>query len=345
MQFIRKLPDETEIIQKYALTNIQKRKRDEYIKQVKNILTDVDKRKLLLIGPCSADREDAVLEYTLKLARLQEKVKDNFLIIPRIYTSKPRTNGLGYKGLLHRPNSNLDNDNLLEGIIATRKIHLNVIKETGMYAADEMLYPEFTAYTLDLLAYLTVGARSVENQSHRMTASGVDIPVGMKNPLCGDINSLLNSILAAQSQQTMIYRGWEVKTEGNLFTHAILRGAIDNNGEAHPNYHYEELRKVHDKYQSMNLKNMAVIVDCNHANSAKQYLEQIRIAKEVISLCKENSAIGNMIKGIMIESYLEDGAQLIGGNVYGKSITDSCLGWEKTNKLVEDLTEKLVGFI
>lgn len=341
MRYIRRLPDADEMLKAYSLNQAQMKKRLEYIKNIERILSGHDLRKLLLIGPCSADREDAVLEYTEKLAMLQDKVLDQFLIIPRIYTSKPRTNGMGYKGLLHRPDYNNQQDDLLEGIVATRKMHLHVIQQTGMYCVDEMLYPESVYYILDLLVYMTVGARSVEDQAHRMAASGVLIPVGMKNPISGDTTALLNSISAAQHQQTMIYRGWEVKTEGNLFAHAILRGYVDNNGKSHPNYHYESLCDFYDQYQTFNLKNMSVVIDCNHSNSAKRHDEQVRISKEVMSLCRDNRSINNMVKGIMIESYLEDGSQLPGEGAYGKSITDACIGWDKTERLVKELAEKI----
>lgn len=337
MKFVQKLPEAEEIINEYPLTAIQISKRKERIKQIQEILSGKSSKKLLLIGPCSADREDAVVEYTLRLAGLQEKVSERFLIVPRVYTSKPRTDGMGYKGLLHRPVSDCKNDDLLAGVIATRKMHLHVIQQTGLFCVDEMLYPESIYYILDLLAYVVIGARSVEDQGHRLAASGLNIPVGMKNPTSGDLNILLNSIAAAQFSQSMIYRGWDVKTEGNQYAHAILRGYVDLAGISHPNYHYEDLCNCYDLYQKRNLKNMSVIIDCNHSNSGKKFDEQVRIATEVINTCRKNKSINQMVKGLMIESYLEDGKQLIGGGIYGKSITDPCLGWNKTEQLILDL--------
>lgn len=342
MKYIRKLPDADEIIDKYSLNREQTEKRAAYMSQIEQILIGKSTRKLLLAGPCSADREDAVLDYILRLAELQEKVSEQFLIVPRVYTSKPRTNGSGYKGLLHRPTADETQDNLCKGIIATRMMHLHVIQQTGMFCVDEMLYPESIYYILDLLVYLAVGARSVEDQAHKITASGVQMPVGMKNPISGDLKALLNSITVAQSPQSMIYRGWEVQTEGNSLAHAILRGYVDKHGKVHPNYHYEDLCDFRDQYQKANLKYSSVIVDCNHGNSAKRYNEQVRIAREVIGLCSENESISNMVKGIMLESYIEDDAQIPGGNVYGKSITDSCLGWKETENLILKLDEILV---
>ena len=338
MKFIRQLPNISEILSEYKLSNEQKNNRINKIDEIKKILSGDDSRKLLMIGPCSADREDAILDYMLRLAKLQDRVKSRFLIIPRVYTSKPRTNGMGYKGLLHNPD-NPEKEDLLDGVIATRKMHLHVVQETGFFCVDEMLYPESTYYILDLLAYAAVGARSVENQAHRLVASGLEIPVGMKNPMSGDTTALLNGISAAQSGHSMIYRGWEVETEGNKFAHAILRGFINNNGEAKPNYHYEDLCDFHDKYRLFNLKNMATIVDCNHSNSRKRYDQQMRIAKDVFTSCITDKAINDFIKGLMIESYIEDGNQLPGAGMYGKSITDACLGWTKTKRLLEELYE------
>lgn len=339
MKYIKKLPDADELINKYALTDEQKQNRLNTLKIIENILCGRDKRKLLIIGPCSADREDAVLEYTNHLAGLQNEVVDCFFIVPRVYTSKPRTNGLGYKGLLHNPTSWKAQEDIMTGIIATRKMHLHVVQQTGFFAADEMLYPESIYYTMDLLAYLAIGARSVEDQFHRMAASGIKLPVGMKNPTSGDFSTLLNAISAAKHSYHMIYRGWEVQTEGNPFAHAVLRGYVDKGGRMHPNYHYENLCELYDSYREYNIGNAAVIVDCNHCNSSKNYLEQIRIAKEVLYNCKNNSVLNSFVKGLMIESYLEDGKQLVGGNVYGQSITDSCLGWTKTERLIKELAE------
>ncbi len=339
MKFVRKLPSVDEITAEYPLSAAQKKNRADVIRQMENILSGADRRKLLLVGPCSADREDAVVEYVHRLAELQARVAERFLIVPRVYTSKPRTNGLGYKGILHRPDSDCTHDDLLGGLIAARKMHLHVIQQTGMFCVDEMLYPESTYYLLDLLACLTVGARSVEDQEHRLVASGVDIPVGMKNPMSGDISVMLNAVLAAQMRQSMIYRGWEVSTEGNPYTFAVLRGYLDSSHRARPNYHYEDLCGLYDQYQAFGSKNMAALVDCNHSNSDKHFERQSRVAKEVAAVCRGDTALNGFIKGLMVESYLEDGAQLIGGGVYGKSITDPCLGWEKTERLVLELAE------
>lgn len=339
MQFVRKLPDVNEIKEEYSLTPDQQKKRGERIQEICNVLDGNDSRKLLCIGPCSADREDAVVDYMLRLAHLEERVRDKFVIIPRIYTSKPRTKGTGYKGLLHSQPLSHKSDDLWEGVIAVRKMHLHVIQATGLFGADEMLYPEMLYYILDLLSYVAVGARSVEDQGHRLTASGINVPVGMKNPTNGDMITQINSIIAAQSAQSMIYRGWEVKTEGNPYAHAILRGFTDLAGEVHPNYHYEDLCKLHDLYAKENLQGMSVVVDCNHGNSAKRYDHQPRIAKEVIQSCRLDSNLNSFVRGLMIESYIEDGAQMVGQEIYGKSITDACLGWDKTERLILELAE------
>ncbi|MBR5314843.1 MAG: 3-deoxy-7-phosphoheptulonate synthase, partial [Clostridia bacterium] len=295
---------------------------------------------LLIIGPCSADNMDAVDEYISRLRVLEDKVKDKILIIPRIYTNKPRTTGAGYKGMLHQPNPD-EKPDMLKGIVAIREVHLRALSEYGFTCADEMLYPENHRYLSDLLAYVAVGARSTENQQHRLTASGLDVPVGMKNPTSGDLSIMMNSIKAAQSSHTFIYRGWEVKSDGNPLTHAILRGYVDFSGKNISNYHYENLIELHDAYLNSGLENPAAIVDTNHANSSKKYLEQIRISKEVAHSRKVNADIKNLVKGLMIESYLEDGCQSVGEHVFGKSITDPCLGWEKTEKLVLELADIL----
>ena len=339
MIFKKKLPSVEELISEYPLSEKLKGKRLQRTMEIKKILSGKDSRKILFVGPCSADREDAILDFMQKLAALDEKVKENLLIIPRVYTSKPRTRGIGYKGILHRPNPVAEHDDLLAGVIATRKMHLKVIQETGLFAVDELLYPESLYYISDLLAYVAVGARSVEDQLHRLFASGLTVPVGMKNPMNGDLNVLLNSIDAAQNPQSLIFQGWEVETKGNEYAHAILRGRVDFHNVSHPNYHYEDLCFFHDLYQKRDLKNMSTIVDCNHGNSNKQPDEQVRIAKEVMNLCGSYKGLNSFIKGFMIESYLEDGCQLIGGNVYGKSITDPCLGWMKTEKLIYELNE------
>ncbi|MCL1884777.1 MAG: 3-deoxy-7-phosphoheptulonate synthase [Defluviitaleaceae bacterium] len=338
MRYIKKLPEIDELITDYPLSASQVENRKNRIIEVQNILCGKDLRKLLLVGPCSADREDAVVDYMSRLAALQEKIKANFVVVPRVYTSKPRTNGMGYKGLLHQPSSSSDGDDLLAGVIATRRMHLRVIQETGLFCVDEMLYPESIEYTLDLLAYVAIGARSVEDQGHRLTASGLQLPVGLKNPMSGDLNVLINSISATQKKHSMIYRGWEVQTEGNSFAHGIIRGYNDLSGKSRPNYHYETLLEIYDLYRNSNLINMSLIIDCSHGNSNKRYDEQMRIAREIFLTCKNYPELNRFIKGIMIESYIEDGSQLVGGGIYGKSITDPCLGWDKTKKLILELS-------
>lgn len=341
MKFIRQLPSIDELLVDYSLSDILKQAKKRRIAEVQSILKGADNRKILLVGPCSADREDAVVDYTVRLAKLSEEVNGKLLILPRVYTSKPRTTSTGYKGMLHRPNAASNTDNILEGIKATRKMHLHVIESSGLFCVDEMLYPESIYYYLDLLVYVAVGARSVEDQHHRLTASGLELPVGMKNPTNGDMNVLLNSIEAAQHKQTLIYRGWEVETEGNPFAHAILRGYSGIDNITHPNYHYEDLCRFHDIYHKRNLLNPSVIIDCNHANSSKHADEQIRIAKEVTYLCRHYPAINKFVKGFMIESYLVDGCQLVGGGIYGKSITDPCIGWNKTEYLIKYIADKI----
>lgn len=339
MNFIRKLPIPKDIKAEFPLTDALAAVKEKNDREIADVFTGKDDRFVLIIGPCSADREDAVLEYIGKLRVLQEKVKDRVLIIPRIYTNKPRTTGDGYKGMLHQPNPN-DAPDLLKGIIAIRKIHLRAIEETGFSCADEMLYPENYRYLSDLLSYVAIGARSVENQQHRLTASGLDIPVGLKNPTSGDISVMMNSITASQHPHAFLYRGWEVQTAGNPLAHAILRGYVNKHGESLPNYHYEDLRHLYDIYAESGLANPAVIVDTNHANSGKKYLEQSRIAKEVLHSCRHCPDVKKMVKGLMIESYLVDGAQKIGTDtVYGQSITDPCIGWDKTERLVLDIAD------
>ena len=339
MRFVEKLPTVEEMQERYPLTPEQSAGRERLTSEIKDILSGKDSRKLIFAGPCSADREDAVLEYAGRLAGLADKVKDKLLIVPRIYSSKPRTSGMGYKGILHRPISADKKDDLYSGLAATRKMHLRVVQETGLYGIDEMLYPDAMYYYLDLLASVAVGARSVENQEHRLLASGLDIPVGMKNPISGDFDVMLNAILAAQHEQSFIYRDWVVGTEGNPYAFAILRGKSDSAGASVPNYHYEDICRLYDRYCIFNLRNMAVIVDCNHSNSGKRYEQQIRIAKDVFSNCRAQAEINSFVKGIMIESYLEDGSQMIGNGIYGKSITDPCLGWEKTERLLLELAD------
>ena len=340
MEFKRKLIIPKEIKEMFPVTEEMAALKKERDAEIKDIIAGRSKKFMLIIGPCSADNEDAVIEYILRLRKVQEKVADKIFIVPRIYTNKPRTTGKGYKGLLHQPDPNM-NEDMLKGIIAVRETHIRAVKETGFTCADEMLYPENHRYLSDLLSYVAVGARSVEDQQHRLTASGLSIPVGMKNPTSGDFSVMMNSIIAAQSSHTFIYRGWEVTSKGNPYAHAILRGYVNKRGRSLPNYHYEDLITVCDMYHQEGLENPAIVVDTNHANSGKKYLEQIRISKEVIHSMRSNADIGNMVKGLMIESYIEDGCQAIGEGVYGKSITDPCLGWEKSEKLIYELAELL----
>ena len=338
MNFKRKLPIPKEIKEQYPLTAGLAQVKARRDKEIADVFTGKSDRMVLIIGPCSADREDAVLEYCERLAKLQEAVSDKLVMIPRVYTNKPRTTGDGYKGLLHQPDPRKTSD-MLGGIIAIRRLHTNVLANTGLPTADEMLYPDNYRYLSDLLSYVAVGARSVENQEHRLTSSGIDIPVGMKNPTSGDISVMLNSIMAAQHPHTFIYRGWEVDTTGNPLAHAILRGYVNKHGESMPNYHFEELERLYNAYTAKGLENMALIVDANHANSGKKYQEQPRICKEVLHSCRHSGEIKSMVKGFMVESYLEPGCQKIGDGVYGKSITDPCLGWEETVRLVQDIAD------
>ncbi len=338
MNFIGKLPIPQEIKKQYPITPDLEAIKAERDEEIKKVFTGESDKFILVIGPCSADREDSVLDYISRLRNVQEKVKDKILIIPRIYTGKPRTTGDGYKGMLHQPNPD-EKPDLIKGIIAIRELHMRALRETGFTCADEMLYPDNHRYLNDLIGYVAVGARSVENQEHRLTASGLNVPVGMKNPTSGDISVMMNSITAAQHAHAFIYRGWEVQSTGNPLAHAILRGYVDEKGHSFPNYHYEDLLGLADAYAAKNLQNPAVIVDTNHANSGKKYLEQIRIAKDVLHSCRQNADINKLVKGFMIESYIEDGAQKIGEGVYGKSITDPCLGWEKTERLIYDIAD------
>ena len=338
MHFKRRLPFPKVIKEQYPLTAELAQVKEVRDAAIAEVLTGQSDKMVLIIGPCSADREDAVLDYCSRLARLQEKVADKLILIPRVYTNKPRTTGEGYKGLLHQPNPEKEAD-MLEGVIAIRRLHTNVLAETGLSTADEMLYPDNYRYLSDLLSYVAVGARSVENQEHRLTASGIAVPVGMKNPTSGDISVMLNSILAAQRQHTFIYRGWEVETTGNNLAHAILRGYVNRHGEAIPNYHFEEMERLYQAYEAKGLENMALIVDANHSNSNKQYWEQPRICKEVLHSCRHSDHIRKMVKGFMVESYLEEGSQKIGEGVYGKSITDPCIGWNTTERLVQEIAE------
>lgn len=339
-EFITQLPKPKEIKAAYPVPEdciAIKKERDA---EIADILTGKSDKFLLIIGPCSADNEDAVLEYVTRLRSVQDRVKDKVLIIPRVYTNKPRTTGIGYKGMLHQPDPEKGAD-LMGGLIAIRKMHINVIKKTGMTTADEMLYPENHWYLNDVLSYNAVGARSVENQQHRLVASGVDGACGMKNPTSGDLNVMLNSIVAAQAKQRFIYRGWDVQTQGNPLAHAILRGACNKHGNNIPNYHYEDLIFLNEKYNEANLLNPAVIIDCNHNNSGKQYLQQIRITREILHSRKYSKEIRSLVKGLMIESYLKPGCQKIGEGVYGKSITDPCLGWYESEQLIYEIAEKV----
>ena len=334
------LPLPSELKKEYPLSpeilNI-KEKRD---REIRSIFTGESDKFIVIVGPCSADNEDAVCEYVNRLAEINEKVSDRLMIIPRIYTNKPRTTGEGYKGMLHQPEPDQAPD-LLAGIIAIRKMHIRAIRESGLTAADEMLYPENRSYLDDILSYEAIGARSVENQQHRLTASSLDIPVGMKNPTSGDFSVMLNSVVAAQSGHTFIYRGMDGTTEGNDLAHVILRGGVDKYGTCIPNYHYEDLERLLDAYQKRNLKNPAAIVDANHSNSNKKFREQIRIVSEVLHSRNYNPELKTLVKGVMIESYLEEGCQKIDENrVYGKSITDPCLGWEDTERLIYKIADE-----
>ena len=339
-RFIRKLPIPMEIKKEFPLSQQVSATRLARVEEMRAILDGRDRRLMLIIGPCSADREDSVMDYIHRLVPVQDEVKDKLLIVPRVYTNKPRTNGAGYKGMLHQPDPSKKPD-MLAGIIAIRRLHTRVVEETGFACADEMLYPEDHRYLSDILGYVAVGARSVENQQHRLVASGLDIPVGMKNPTGGDLSVMMNSIYAAMGDHTFLYRGWEVETYGNPYAHAILRGCVNERGESRPNYHYEDLVQLYKLYTERAIKNPACIVDCNHANSGKQYLEQTRIAKEVMRSKRYSADINALVKGLMIESYIQDGNQKITECTYGKSITDACLGWEKTRQLIFDLAELL----
>ena len=338
--FNRQLPTPQEIKNMYPVAedlSIKKKANDE---EIKKVFTGESDKFILIIGPCSADREDAVIDYIKRLRKVadEETVKNELVIIPRIYTNKPRTTGEGYKGMLHQPDPSQAPD-MLKGILGIRRLHLTALAETGFSCADEMLYPENHSYLSDLLSYVAVGARSVENQQHRLTASGIDIPVGMKNPTSGDFSVMLNAIRAAETPHTFIYRGYEASTKGNPLAHAILRGYVNHHGESHENYHYETLNILANTYDKEKFLNPAVIIDCNHSNSGKKYLEQVRISKEVLHSMNENDKIKSLVKGLMIESYIEDGNQKVDEGIYGKSITDPCLGWEKSANLIREIAE------
>jgi len=335
---IKKVISPSELLSTYPLTAKDILVKQERDRQIKDVFTGDSDKFIVIIGPCSADNEDSVLDYINRLAKVQEKVKDKLILIPRIYTNKPRTTGEGYKGIAHQPDPEKEPD-LQEGLIAMRKIHLRAIAETGLTAADEMLYPENWPYVEDILSYVAVGARSVEDQQHRLTISGMDCPAGMKNPTSGDFSVMLNSCVAAQASHTFLYRAYEVETSGNPLAHAILRGAVNKHGQSIPNYHYEDLVRLLEMYNQRDLANPAVIVDANHANSNKKYMEQIRICKEVLHSRRHSSEIHSLVKGLMIESYIEPGAQKVGEGCYGKSITDPCLGWDDSERLLYEIAE------
>ncbi len=337
-EFIKRLPTPAQIREEYPLPEglrTIKQRRDE---EIKDVITGKSKKFLVIIGPCSADNEAAVCDYVSRLAKVSEKVQDKLILIPRVYTNKPRTTGEGYKGLVHQPDPEKKPD-FLAGLVAMRKMHIRVVEESGLTAADEMLYPENWRYISDILSYVAIGARSVEDQQHRLTASGFDVPAGMKNPMSGDLSVMLNSVYAAQHPHSFIYRGWEVTTTGNSLTHTVLRGAVNKHGNNVPNYHYEDLNLLLEMYGKMDLRNPACIIDANHSNSGKQFAQQIRITKEVMHSRRLNEDIHRLVKGVMIESYIEEGCQKIGGGIYGKSITDPCLGWEDTERLIYEIAE------
>ena len=340
MNFHRKLPIPQEVKKEYPLTERMEKVKAERDEAIRAVFDGSSDKFILVIGPCSADHSEPVLEYISRLRKIEEQVKDKIIIIPRIYTNKPRTTGQGYKGMLHQPDPEAKPD-MYKGIVAIRELHLSALRDYDFSCADEMLYPDNYRYLSDLLSYVAVGARSVENQEHRLVASGIGAPVGMKNPTGGDLSVMMNSIVAAQSSHTFIYRGWEVTSEGNPYAHAILRGYIDYAGRSASNYHYEDLLRVEELYEKSNLTNPSVIVDTNHNNSGKKYLEQVRIAKDIVHSRNQNADIKRLVKGLMIESYIEDGACKAEEHIFGKSITDPCLGWEKTERLILDIAEKL----
>lgn len=337
-EFIKKLPTPAEIREEYPVPLKIKELKQERDEEIKNVITGKSDKFLVIIGPCSADNEAAVCDYVSRLAKVNEKVKDKLILIPRVYTNKPRTTGEGYKGLVHQPDPEKKPD-FLAGLIAMRKMHIHVVEESGLTAADEMLYPENWRYISDILSYVAIGARSVEDQQHRLTASGFDVPAGMKNPMSGDLSVMLNSVYAAQHPHSFIYRGWEVTTTGNDLTHTVLRGAVNKHGNNVPNYHYEDLNLLLEMYRKMDLLNPACIIDANHSNSGKQFEQQLRITKEVLHSRKLNADIRKLVKGVMIESYIEEGCQKIGDGIYGKSITDPCLGWEASEKLIYEIAD------
>ena len=336
--FLNQLPSPAEIKEKYPLSDELKALKKQRDAMISDVITGKDDRFLVVIGPCSADNEDSVCDYVSRLTKIQEDVAEKLIIIPRIYTNKPRTTGEGYKGIASQPDPEKAPD-MVEGLIAMRKMHIRAIEESGLTCADEMLYPENWGYVEDLLSYVAIGARSVEDQQHRLTVSGFDVAAGMKNPTSGDLSVMLNSVYAAQHPHSFIYRGWEVNTTGNDLAHTILRGAVNKHGNNIPNYHYEDLNLLLEMYGKMDLKNPACVIDANHSNSGKQFEQQIRIVKEVMHSRKLNADIHHLVKGVMVESYIEEGCQKVGGGVYGKSITDPCLGWEASEKLIYDIAD------
>ena len=337
-KFIEKLPTPDEIRTQYPLPQALAQRKAERDREIREVLTGKSGKLLVIIGPCSADNEDSVCDYVSRLAKLNDRVSDQLILIPRIYTNKPRTTGEGYKGIIHQPDPRKQED-FLAGLIAMRKMHIRAVEETGLTAADEMLYPENWGYVSDILSYVAIGARSVEDQQHRLTVSGFDVPAGMKNPTSGDFSVMLNSVYAAQHPHSFIYRGWSVQTDGNDLAHTVLRVATSKHGNNIPNYHYEDLNRLLEMYNKMELKNPACIIDSNHSNSNKQFSQQIRIVKEVMHSRRLNTDIHRLVKGVMVESYIEEGCQKVGGGVYGKSITDPCLGWADTERLILDLAE------
>ncbi len=339
-EFIKKLPTPDEIREQYPIPASVAEAKRERDAEIREVLTGSSNKFLVIIGPCSADNEDSVCDYINRLSRVNEQVKDKLILIPRIYTNKPRTTGEGYKGMVHQPNPEKGTD-FLAGLLAIRHMHIRAAVESGLTAADEMLYPENWGYLSDLLSYVAVGARSVEDQQHRLTVSGFDVPAGMKNPTSGDFSVMMNSVYAAQHPHSFIYRGWEVNTTGNELAHTILRGATNKHGNNTPNYHYEDIVRLIEMYDKMDLKNPACVIDANHSNSNKKFEQQIRIVKEIMHNRKINPDIHNLVKGVMIESYIEEGCQKVGGGVYGKSITDPCLGWEDSEKLIYNIADTI----
>ena len=341
LHYIFQVPSAEEIKELFPMSAELTKIKEERDKEIAKVFTGESDKFLVIIGPCSADNEEAVVDYTTRLSKVQDKIKDKIIVIPRIYTNKPRTNGSGYKGMLHQPNPE-EKPNFIEGLKAIRKMHIDSISESGLTAADEMLYSDNWNYMSDILSYVAVGARSVENQSHRLTASGIDVPVGMKNPTSGDYTVMMNSCIAGQSKHTFMTAGWEVKSDGNPLTHCILRGSLNRYGVSSPNYHYEDLIRLHEAYEQFpNLKNPAVIVDANHNNSGKKWDQQPRIVKEILHSMRHSEDVNKLVKGVMVESYIEDGNQPVGGGCYGKSITDPCLGWEKSERLLLEMAELL----